>query len=116
MASVAFDSQSQHDYVRFRYRGRAFKRSLLTGNRKLAEAARARAEETLMLIVNGRLVMPDDADPATFILSDGKRTAENPPTRVATLGELCAAFQAARIPGTGNMFAVVDRPACRWRD
>ena len=52
-----------------------------------------------MLIGNGRLEMPDDVDPAVFILSDGKHTESRQPARVSTLGELCASFQTTRVPG-----------------
>lgn len=98
MASLVFDEASQHFYVRFRYRGRAFKRSLGTSNAKLAHAQASRIDETLILLKNNRLAIPPQADPAAFILSDGRLNSFESP-KLPTLIEVTTAFQAARIPG-----------------
>lgn len=98
MASILFDNQSRTFYVRFRYGGRSFKRSLGTGNEKLARAHVARVEETIVLLRHGRLTMPPAADPAVFILSDGRKLQDDE-VKLITLGELTAAFQENRIPG-----------------
>ena len=99
MASLEFDKTSQFYRIRFRFAGRAFKRSLSTDNRKLANATLARVEETLALIANDRLEVPEDVDPAEFILTDGKRAQPLERRRIVTLGELCQMFQEQRVPG-----------------
>lgn len=71
--SLEFDKTSNHYRIRFRYAGREFKRSR-SNNPRLACGMLARVEETLSLIANDRLDVPEDVDPAEFILSDGKRT------------------------------------------
>lgn len=98
MPSLEVDSRSKLYRVRFRYAGREFKRSLRTKNGKLAHAALGRISETLMLLETGRLDIPHGSDPATFILSDGKRH-DAKPQKLLTLGELFAAFVEARTPG-----------------
>ena len=98
MASLLFDRESKHYFVRFRYGGRSFKRSLGTGNEKLARAQAGRIEETLLLLKHGRLSVPPAADPVAYILSDGRKLHEDEP-QLLTLGELTAAYQANRIPG-----------------
>lgn len=99
MAFLEFDQRSQRYRVRFRFAGREFKRSLGTADRRLASAAAARVDETLYLISCGRLTVPNDADPAAFILSDGRRNAPASERRPLTLGELFEAFQKQRVPG-----------------
>jgi integrase len=98
MASLFLDQESGNFYVRFRYGGRSFKRSLDTNNQKLARAHVARVEETLMLLGHGRLSIPPQADPVTFILTDGRKLTAKEPT-LLTLAELTEAFKANRIPG-----------------
>lgn len=99
VASLEHDSESQSYRIRFRFAGRAFKRSLSTPDRKLARSTLARVEETLSLIANDRLEVPEDVDPAEFILSDGKRAQPIATRRPLTLGELCQMFQERRVPG-----------------
>lgn len=72
MATICTDRQSPNFYIRFRFAGRAFRRSLKCRNRKEAIAALGRVEETLRLIERGSILMPPEADPATFILSGGR--------------------------------------------
>ncbi len=74
-------------------------RSLSTANHRLANLTFARVEETLALIANDRLDVPEDIDPAEFVLSDGKRTQPLARQRLVTLGELCQMFQQQRVPG-----------------
>jgi hypothetical protein len=98
MASLFFDEASEHFFVRFRYGGRSFKRSLGTGNEKLARAQASRVEETLIFLKNGRLTIPPHADPAAFIISDGRKNSFEAP-QLPTLLEITTAFKAARVPG-----------------
>lgn len=64
MASIIQDSASGRFYIRFRYAGESYKRSLSTGDRHEANASLSRVNETLTDIKRGRLHIPDDADPA----------------------------------------------------
>lgn len=73
MASLEYDTDAENYLVRFRYNGRSYKRSLHTGSEREARAVLGRIEETIHLIERGRIEMPANADPAAFILSDGKR-------------------------------------------
>ena len=99
MAALEFDAPSGFYRIVFRFGGRRFKRSLKVKDAALAESIRGRVEETLADILRGRLALPPDADPGTFILSNGKlgrkpapvATAPQPP---ATLGSLLAAYRA----------------------
>jgi len=67
----------------FRFGGRRFKKALKTTQMDVAEAARVRLDESLRLVANGRLPIPDGADIPTFLLSDGKLNGK--PTLPATL-------------------------------
>jgi len=58
-----------------------------------------RLEETIRLIERGRLDLPADADPATFILSDGKQKSKVMAPKVRTLGALFEAYRANLPPG-----------------
>jgi integrase len=57
-------------------------RSLKTKDRRVALSVLGRVEETLRLIEQGRLEVPPKADPARFILSDGK-ISQSPASREA---------------------------------
>jgi hypothetical protein len=98
MASLLFDQAAKTFYVRFRYGGRSFKRSLETANQKLARGQVTRVEEMLLLLRRGRLTIPPAADPAVFILSDGK-LLQHSESKLVTLAELMSAFQANRVAG-----------------
>ncbi len=62
--------------VVFRFGGRKFSRSLKTRNDKAATACLARLEDNLRRLELGTLDIPVDADPASFLLSDGKRNGQ----------------------------------------
>ncbi|MBX7169190.1 MAG: hypothetical protein K1X74_22845 [Pirellulales bacterium] len=109
MASLFYDRDAQRYYVRFRYGGRSFKRSLGTENPRLAKAAMARVDETLHMLATGRIVMPATADPVAFILSDGRRETDVEPA-LLKLGELVTEYQARRIPGAK------EASTCRTED
>ena len=93
MASLECDKASGRYRVRFRYGGRPFKRSLKTTDRREADAVRVRVEETVRLLERGRLQMPADADPGSFILSDGKLNGKPVRTEVLTLDGLFRLYQ-----------------------
>ena len=56
----------------FRLGEAKFKRSLKTDDPREAAGRLARVEENIRLVESGRLVLPEHADPASFLLSDGK--------------------------------------------
>ncbi len=99
MASLRQDSRNGRYHVLFRYGGRQFRRSLNTTQQREAKAIRGRIEETLALLQRGRLEMPIDADPALFILSDGKVSTKPIIERKRTLGELLDLYQTELIEG-----------------
>ena len=74
--------------IRFRYAGRSLNRSLKTKNQWEAEAIGGRIREILLLRDRGRIERPPNADPAEFMLSDGKRLGKIEKPKVATLGDL----------------------------
>src|SRR4051794_12572807 len=99
MASIEFDPPSGYYRVVFRYGRMRFKRSLKVKDEASASAIRGRVEETLSDLRRGRLVMPPDADPGTFILSDGKlgrkpAAIAHPASASATIGSLVASYRA----------------------
>lgn len=75
MAYLAQDRLTEKWYVRFRYGGIQYKRSCGTNRKAAAKHVRSTVEETIGLLRTGRIVMPDDIDPATWIMSGGKADA-----------------------------------------
>lgn len=88
-------------HVAFRVGETRFKRSLDTHDKRKAEASAGRIEENLELVKRGRLVIPDDADVVTFLLSDGKlnRQPESPKltTPKALFDEFLGSLQSGSI-------------------
>ena len=107
MASIREDKRTGRYLILFRFGGQQFQRSLKTTSRREAADARARVDETIRLIERGRLEMPDDADPATFILSDGKqaRTAETRQRR--SLSALFEAYEDGRVEHAKEQTTIV---------
>ena len=99
MASLEFDEASGRYRIRFRYGGRPYKRSIKTVDEAEAAGVVARVEETIRLLERGRLEMPADADPAIFIMSDGKQVKKATSERANTLEELLATYQKSIPPG-----------------
>lgn len=94
MAWLEFDDAARRFRIRFRFDGRQYKRSLKTDNAREARALLGRIEETILLIERGRLTVPPNADPATFILSDGERTGEERQRPLLTLKQLFEVYEA----------------------
>jgi len=61
----------------FRLGRTKFKRSLKTDDAVEAESRLTRVEENLRLIESGRLVLPEFADPAAFLLSRTESSTAN---------------------------------------
>ena len=69
MASLELDPVSGRHRIRFRFAGRAYKRSLKTQDRREARAVVGRVDEMIRLLERGRLELPTGAEPGAFILS-----------------------------------------------
>jgi len=78
--------------VILRFGGRRFVRSLKTSDRDEATAKKLRIEENIKLVESGRLTIPDDADPVTFLLSDGKLDRKPVARASLTLSKLFKTF------------------------
>jgi hypothetical protein len=63
--------------VRFRFRGREYKRSLKICDRNSAEAAKKLMELTIHKLLTGQISLPVDVEPGDFIFSGG--TLQEPP-------------------------------------
>ena len=94
MASLQQDP-SGNFHICFRFARRRFKRSLKTANKRKADAACTRLDENIRLVDSGRLSLPQDADVATFLLSDGKLDAKPNILSTIRLGKLYSAYQQA---------------------
>lgn len=99
MAFLQLDQASGRYRIRFNYGGQEFKRSLKTDSEKVARGNLARVEEMIRLLEQGRIEIPLGADPATFILSDGKLNQRPVAQRPMTLAELIAVYQAKYTAG-----------------
>jgi integrase len=64
--------ESGRYHVAFRFGNNKFKRSLKTDSETEAQTRLFRLEENIRLVESGRMTMPEGADAATFLLSDGK--------------------------------------------
>jgi hypothetical protein len=72
MASFDFNPRMGSARFFFRFGGRQFNKTLPAKNDREADRIRAQIEETIVDLVRGKLLMPHDADPASYILSGGK--------------------------------------------
>lgn len=76
-------------HLGIRLGSRKLKRSLQTSDRREAEDLMRKVERRLNLIEQGDLSIPADADPLTFLLSDGKLARPVEISVGLTLGDLC---------------------------
>lgn len=72
MASYDFDSKLGRYYIRFRFGGKPFKRSLSLADQREAEIVCGTIEEAIKDIKRGRLDLPPDAEVGAFLISGGK--------------------------------------------
>ena len=93
MAAVTLDPASGRYRIRFYYGGVQYHRSIKTKDENKARRILLRVEETIQFLEQGRIVMPPDADPFTFILSDGKLTEKESVKAVRTLADLFTAYE-----------------------
>lgn len=94
MASIELRGKSFR--IVFRFGGQKFSRSLHTKNERAATATLYRLEDNLRRVELGTLVVPDNINPAVFLLSDGKAQTQAQPTKrktlIRTLGKLCDSY------------------------
>jgi hypothetical protein len=105
----SLDKASKRYRIGFRFDGKPYNHSLKITDRREANALLGRIEETILLIERGRLELPLDADPATFILSDGKRTGEEKRRERLTFKHLIDRYQPA--PALARVRASQQSPA-----
>lgn len=92
MASLQIDPSGNH-HVKFRFAGKQYRRSLRTKMRRTVEASACDIEENIRLIEGGHLELPEDADVATFLPSDGKLLGKPLPTSAITVGTIFDKYQ-----------------------
>ena len=78
--------------VVFRFAGEKFSRSLKTKDEDHAESSLARLKDNLRRVELGHLVVPDEADVAAFLLSDGRAMARPTLPKMRTLKQLLDAY------------------------
>lgn len=93
MASIEQDPKSRNFRIRFRFGHQRFNRSLRTDNEKAALSVCARVEETLRLIEQGRIDVPEGIDLGKFVLSDGK-IQQSTTHKAISVAELLALYEA----------------------
>lgn len=83
---------SNNFHVCFRFAQRKFRRSLKTKQTRAAQSRLLRLEENIRLVESGRLALPEDCDPAIFLLSDGKLNGQPKPAERIMLDALFEEF------------------------
>jgi integrase len=97
-----------HGYrVVFMFRGEKIARSLQTKDPKQAKSTLARMEDTLRRIELGTLQIPDGADVATFLLSDGNLAAKPRNEKPITLTQIFDEYF-ANLPAGANEATTID--------
>lgn len=72
----------------FRMNGEKYSVGLKVTNQKAADACLSRVEENIHLVQSGRLVLPEGADLALFLITDGRLGKKVEIVRVVRLSEL----------------------------
>jgi len=86
-------------HVVFRLGNQRFKKSLKTRSDQVAEARRLRLDENVRLVESGRLAIPEGADVATFLLSDGRLNGKPTVARRLTQRRACWVTRRCRLFG-----------------
>ena len=107
MASLHKDDRTGNWIIMFRWAGKQFRRSCETKNKKEAGGVKARVEDTIRLLKLGRIEIPNGADPALWIMSDGKLTSKprRSSDRPHRLGEVCDGYLADQLAKAHNTVA-----------
>jgi len=92
MASIRTNKRTGNQLIVFRFNEQQYQRSLETKSRRKAMAMVARVEETIRLVERGLMEVPDDADVAAFILSDGRVVKTDVQPKPRTLDDIITAY------------------------
>jgi integrase len=94
MASLHQDERTGNWILAFRWAGRQHRRSCATARNGEAQAIKARVEDTIRLLKQGRIDIPTGADPGVWIMSDGKldRKPGNNGNGPVTVASVCDAY------------------------
>src|SRR5476651_979502 len=84
----------------FRFAGQKLSRSLKTKDEDDALGTFARLQDNLRRAELGHLAVPEGADVAAFLLSDGRAVAKPILSKVRTLKQLLDAYMATLPPGS----------------
>lgn len=84
----------------FRYAGKKYQHRLRGASEREARGCAERIEENIRLLERGRLVLPADADLATFLVSDGKLNERPVPKARLTLAAFRDEYLAAHSQGS----------------
>ena len=93
MASL--EKRSDKFRIVFRFGGEKFSRSLKTRSDKAAAGCLARLEDNLRRLELGTLTLPDGADVASFLLSDGKYNEKPKALAACSLGQILDGYVAS---------------------
>jgi integrase len=85
---AAIEKRGESFRIVFWFQGRRFRRSLETTSKTEAEGTLARLRDNLRRVALGLLVIPEDPDLATFLLSDGKTNSRPAKQAIHSLHEL----------------------------
>jgi len=99
MAWLERDRPDAPFQIVFRYGNQRIKRSTRTKNERDANEIAARVDRRLQLIQQGELSIPDDADAATFLMSETKRNGKPKTISSLTLARLFDEYFAS-LPGS----------------
>ena len=116
MASIHLDRKLGNCFIRFRYGGVSFKRSLKISDRREANTIRGRVAEAILRVEQGWLEIPPNADPGIFLLSDGKRNGKPEKPKVRTLRDLFRVYNEELPEGAKEESTLIGEPyprSCR---
>lgn len=84
---ATLEKRGRHFRIVFSYGNRKFSRSLKTASEGAAQATLACVEDNLHRLSLGTIALPDGADLATFLLTDGRSSQKRtpPPLSLAAL-------------------------------
>jgi hypothetical protein len=100
MAWLEQHRSSKTFHIVFRLGRERFRQSLRTADKDEANIRLTRLKETIRLVESGRLVLPEHADPAAFLLSDGKLNGKLQVAERITLAELIERYRDALPDGS----------------
>ena len=101
MSSQNYDPKTGKTRIFFRFGGRQFNRTVKVKSERGGLALCETVDQTISDLERGRLTLPPNSDPVTFILSGGKLVeslAEQAPTKAVTLADVFERYQAEPPP------------------